>query len=81
MIQENSDLRNLPADLVEARRIVEELAGRLDSLSRCDRRFVRSWRQALERRGAEMPIGPHRLTHLRRCHAIYFPADGELQAA
>lgn len=61
------------AQISEARSLLGDLQSIPERLTVQDQRFVASWRQYLDRTGAQAQIGSKRLTVLRRIHGCYFP--------
>jgi hypothetical protein len=69
------------AQLDEVRRIIEGLESRFESLSKPDKRFVLSWRQYLDRTGAEAHIGVYRLALVCATGASYGVVDEKVAVA
>lgn len=68
-------------ELNEARRIVEGLGERCNSLPRDDWRFYLSWRQYLTRVGDAAVIGKYRLAILQKIGALHGLVSQDVAAA
>lgn len=69
MIEATTD--NPTPDLIEARRIVEELTQIRESMKLCDRKWLYTWRRYLHDKGDAARVGRFRLAVIRKIGKLY----------
>lgn len=62
---------NPTPDLIEARRIVEELTQIRETMKLCDRKWLYTWRRYLHDKGDAAKVGRFRLAVIRKIGKLY----------